>query len=85
MSGLASEKDFEDFLIRVSSRPFRAEPIIWTSQRLANHLYDAETERLLPWARQAVAAPAKKRRYKFTPEQMRSAMRALEKLKGSHV
>lgn len=80
---LSSDLEFRDFLRRV--RPCR-EVVVWPESRLIAHLYDEETERLLPFAR-GVNSPdpgraVRKRapqKYQFTARQLQIARESLER------
>jgi hypothetical protein len=75
---LAADVDFAVFLALVSARPPREEAVVWTTQRLANYLYDEETERLLPIARYAEPLTRRPRKHHFTEKQMEIALRVLD-------
>jgi hypothetical protein len=74
---LSSDLAFADFLARAAARSLECERITWSTRYLADYLYDAETERLLPVAREAKGPCRQPPRdgYKFTAEQLRVADR----------
>jgi hypothetical protein len=77
---LSSDLAFQDFLQRTTLKP-RSEVVVWSRERLINHLYDEETERLRPIARALGATPKRARAkvQQFTDRQVQIALESLRR------